>query len=226
LGATATHALEPDAISIRGALLAEAAAVASREGLEALTLNHLGTDHGMNRSDLFRYFGCIDNLRIEVIEAGIEAIEERVFAPCADSTPGLPGLYGLMCRWLDYLEDVSQEGSCYLFVTAPRRGAQPSPVRIRLANMNRNWIGRLQRACDEARELGHLRDEPDTDLVVTELHASLLGAHWSYHALGDQAAFALGRQAVERRIRSSATAEGLRASKARLVAHAEVVPLA
>ena len=224
MGESAQNLSELETDSFVTAMVFQAATIASREGLEALTLSRLSTNHGMNRSDILTYFGSIENLRLAVIDYAVNEIEDAVLEPCSELNPGLPRLYGVMCRWLDYLNTASYSGGCFLLSAIPYQMANPGPARERLVHVTREWIDRLCAMCRQAHEQGHLRKGIVTEELVTELHALLYGAHWSRQALDDTEAFILARQAVERRLRSVASPAGIRASKTRRVAHADVIP--
>ena len=98
MGESAQTLSELDTDSFMIAMVFQSATLASREGLEALTLSRLSTDQGMNRSDILTYFGSIENLRLAVIDYAVNEIEDAVFEPGSELNLGLPRLYGVMCR--------------------------------------------------------------------------------------------------------------------------------
>src|SRR4249920_892098 len=65
----------------KAAILDEALQIASRLGLEGLTIGSLAEATGMSKSGLFAHFGSREDLQLAVLEHAAQRYGERVFVP-------------------------------------------------------------------------------------------------------------------------------------------------
>src|SRR5919108_1978448 len=86
----------------RAAILDAALKVASKLGLEGLTIGTLADETGMSKSGLFAHFGSREGLQLAVLEHAAQLYGERVFAPALKIDRGLPRLRALFERWLEW----------------------------------------------------------------------------------------------------------------------------
>src|SRR5262245_13406932 len=86
----------------RAAILDEALKIASRLGLEGLTIGSLADATGMSKSGLFAHFGSREDLQLAVLEHAAQRYGEMVFVPVLKIERGLPRLRALFERWLDW----------------------------------------------------------------------------------------------------------------------------
>ena len=84
----------------RAAILDEALKIASRLGLEGLTIGSLADATGMSKSGLFAHFGSREDLQLAVLEHAAQRYGEMVFVPVLKIERGLPRLRAL--EWLVY----------------------------------------------------------------------------------------------------------------------------
>src|SRR5260221_3046640 len=145
----------------RAAILDEALKIASKLGLEGLTIGSLADATGMSKSGLFAHFGSREDLQLAVLEHAAQRYGNKVFLPVLKIERGLPRLRALFQRWLEW---TLQSG-------LPRRRVsksavneyddRPGPIRDAvIANQNRgNAIS--QKAVRLAIEEGHLKRDTD-----------------------------------------------------------------
>src|SRR3954464_12295193 len=93
-------------------ILDEALKIASRLGLEGLTIGSLADATGMSKSGLFAHFGSREELQLAVLEHAAQRYGERVFVPVLKIERGLPRLRALFERWLDWMIPSGLPGGC------------------------------------------------------------------------------------------------------------------
>src|SRR5256885_16884273 len=84
----------------RAAILDAALKVASRLGLEGLTIGTLADETGMSKSGLFPHFGSREQLQLAVLEHAAQRYGELGFTPTPKIDPRLPRLQPESRRWL------------------------------------------------------------------------------------------------------------------------------
>lgn len=187
----------------RERILDRAFRIATRDGLEGLTIGALATELGLSKSGLFAHFGSKEEMQVEVLRAASARFTAMVAAPALRAPRGLPRLRKLFDLWLSWLTDPSLPGGC-LFMSAAAelddREGKPRDVLVEMQHELRTMIARIvQLAIDE----GHFR-KVDPAQFAFELHAIMLGFN------------------VERRLFRNSDAEArARASFERLVSWAE-----
>src|SRR3970282_2078975 len=86
----------------RAAILDEALKVASRLGLEGLTIGGLAEASGMSKSGVFAPFGSREDLQLAVLEHAAQRYGETVLMPVLRIERGLPRLRAMFERWLEW----------------------------------------------------------------------------------------------------------------------------
>src|SRR5256885_8251635 len=88
----------------RHAILEHAASLATKLGLEGLTIGRLADDLGMSKSGLFAHFGSKEDLQLAAIESARERFVEEAFRPALKEPRGYPRLVALCRSWLAYVK--------------------------------------------------------------------------------------------------------------------------
>ncbi|MEV8322340.1 TetR/AcrR family transcriptional regulator [Kitasatospora sp. NPDC056731] len=146
----------------RRAVLHRAVAIASVEGLGALSIGRLATDLGLSKSGVFAGFGSKEELQLATVRAARRIFADAVVAPVADTPPGLARARALCESWLAYSRARVFPGGCFFYEVTAEFDARPGAVRDALADCAREWRQVIADALAEARATGGLR--PDTDL--------------------------------------------------------------
>ena len=172
----------------RAAILDEALKIASRLGLEGLTIGSLADATGMSKSGLFAHFGSREDLQLAVLEHFAQLYGERVFVPVLKIERGLPRLRALFERWLDWTLASGLPGGCIMISAAAEYDDRPGPIRDAvIANQHRgNAI--TQKAVRLAVEEGHLRANTDPEQIAFEMLGIMLASHNHRRLLGDKEA--------------------------------------
>ena len=172
----------------RVAILDEALKIASRLGLEGLTIGSLADATSMSKSGLFAHFGSREDLQLAVLEHAAQLYGEKVFVPVLKIERGLPRLRALFERWLDWTIESGLPGGCIMISTAIEYDDRPGPIRdAAIANQHRgNAI--TQKAVRLAIEEGHLSPDTDPEQISFETLGIVLASHNHRRLLGDKEA--------------------------------------
>jgi AcrR family transcriptional regulator len=160
----------------RAAILDAALVLASREGLEGLSIGALAEAMQMSKSGVFAHFGSREELQISVVREYHARFEDEVFRPALAAPRGLPRLRALFERWIKRVS-VEIDSGCIYISGAVEFDDRPGPVRDALAAMVRDWHAALERAIRIAVEQGHLQPETDPVQLLFELHGLVLSLH-------------------------------------------------
>ncbi len=195
----------------RVTILDEALKIASKLGLEGLTIGSLADATGLSKSGLFAHFGSREDLQLAVLEHAAQCYGERVFVPVLKIERGLPRLRALFERWLDWALESGLPGGCIMISAAVEYDDRPGPIRdAAIANQHRgNAI--TQRAVRLAIEEGHLSPDTDPEQISFEMLGIVLAAHNHRRLLGDKEARKRALTAFEQLISRHATPAQTRA---------------
>jgi len=172
----------------RAAILDAALQIASKLGLEGLTIGSLAEATGMSKSGLFAHFGSREDLQLAVLEHAAQLYGKRVFLPALKIERGLPRLRALFSHWLEWTMSSGLPGGCIMIAAAAEYDDRPGPIRDAvIANQNR---GRAisEKAVRLAIEEGHLRADTDPEQIAFEMLAVFLAGHNYRRLLGDKEA--------------------------------------
>jgi AcrR family transcriptional regulator len=160
----------------RAAILDVAQSLASRDGLEGLTIGLLADKMNMSKSGVFAHFGSREDLQIEVLKLYHRQFEEEIFYPSLKEPRGLPRLEGMFARWIKRVT-VEIASGCIYISGAVEYDDRPGAIREELAGMVRAWQDALRRCVEQAIEVGHLRRDTDPQQLVYEMYGLILALH-------------------------------------------------
>lgn len=172
----------------RAAILDEALRIASKLGLEGLTIGSLADATGMSKSGLFAHFGSREDLQLAVLEHAAQFYGNKVFLPVLKIERGLPRLRALFEAWLDWTIESGLPGGCIMISTAIEYDDRPGPIRdAAIANQRRgNAIS--EKAVRLAIEEEHLKPDTDPEQIAFEMLGIVLATHNHRRLLGDREA--------------------------------------
>lgn len=96
----------------RSRILDEAMRLASRDGLEGLTIGTLAKALEMSKSGLFIHFGSKEALQVAVLEHAGLCFQAFVAERLQEVPEGRPRLLGLLKSWLDWIDRPDLPGGC------------------------------------------------------------------------------------------------------------------
>jgi AcrR family transcriptional regulator len=189
----------------RTAILDEALNVASKLGLEGLTIGSLAEATGMSKSGLFAHFGSREGLQLAVLEHAARRYGEAVLMPALRIGRGLPRLRDMFERWLDWAIASGLPGGCIMIAAAAEYDDRPGPIRDAVIANQHRGNALMQKAVRLAIEEGHLRANTDPEQISFELLGIVLAAHNHRRLLGDREARKRALVAFEQLIARFAT---------------------
>lgn len=187
----------------KAAVLDCAVALASRVGLEGLSIGGLAKDAGLSKSGLFAHFDSKQNLQLEVLRKSVERFVARVVAPALAESRGIPRLRALFENWLLWSKDPSLPGGCFFIAAANELDDRPGPLRDRLVAYQRDWIDALTTAARIATEEGQFREDLDTKQFAYEFYSTLMMYHHFNRLMRDPEAESRTRRSFDRLIETS-----------------------
>jgi len=145
----------------RTAVLERSLQLASREGLEGLTIGALAADLKVHKSSVFALFGSKLQLQLATLAVARAILIEQVVAPGLASDEGMPRLRAIGEAWCDYLGSDVFAGGCFLCAASTEMDGRPGEVRDGVAAVMREWIAVLKANVKAAIAAGDLRADVD-----------------------------------------------------------------
>ncbi|MDB5775556.1 MAG: TetR family transcriptional regulator [Herbaspirillum sp.] len=198
----------------RAAILDVALQLASREGLEGLTIGLLADQMKMSKSGVFAHFGSREDLQIEVVKLYHRRFEQEVFYPSILEPRGLPRLQAMFARWINQVT-VEISSGCIYISGAVEYDDRPGQIRDEIVGMVQTWQKALHRAVTQAIEAGQLRDDVDAWQMVYEMYGLILALHHDARFLKIPGSVRRAQAGFERLIDSARNAEAPAAGKAK-----------
>lgn len=160
----------------RSAILEVALDLASRDGLEGLTIGMLADKMGMSKSGVFAHFGSREDLQIEIVKLYHDRFAQEVFYPSIKEPRGLPRLQAMFVRWVKRVS-VEIASGCIYISGAVEYDDRPGAIRDQLVGMVHAWQSALRRCVLQAIEMEHLVPDSDPDQLVYEMYGLILALH-------------------------------------------------
>lgn len=182
----------------RERILDQAVRIASRDGLEGLTIGSLSSELGLSKSGLFAHFGSKDELQLQVLQAAVERFTENVIRPSLAAPRGEPRLRALFESWLAWSNAPDMPGGCVLVAASTELDDRPGPQRDFLAQAFRSRAAFMAKAARLAVEAGHFRADLDPQQFAFEVDAIVLGYHHAQRLMRNPNAGDLARGSFER----------------------------
>ncbi|MGD1055851.1 MAG: TetR/AcrR family transcriptional regulator [Solirubrobacteraceae bacterium] len=169
----------------RTAILERSVQLASREGLEGLTIGALAADLGVHKSSVHTLFGSKEELQLATLAAARAILIDRVIAPALSSDVGLPRLQAIGKAWWDYLGADVFAGGCFLCAASAEMDGRPGPLRDAVEAVMREWIAVLEANLEAAVATGALRADLDPGAIAFRLNALGMAANWQRQLMND-----------------------------------------
>jgi AcrR family transcriptional regulator len=160
----------------RAAIVDAALAMASREGLEGLTIGTLADQMQMSKSGVFAHFGSREDLQLAVLKEYVQRFVAEVLKPAVREPRGLPRLEAILDGWVAFLAREITRG-CIMIAGAIEYDDRPGPQRIQMVAIITGWKAELLKAIRQAVGEGHLRPDVDANQMVFEIYGLMLAMH-------------------------------------------------
>jgi len=186
----------------RQAIVEHAAKMASRIGLEGLTIGVLADDLELSKSGLFAHFKSKEALQLQVLEFGIERFVDTVVKPTLAAPRGEKRVRALFERWMAWPKASGLAG-CMFVALSTELDDQPGPVRERLVQAQKDWLDVIANCFRTGMAEGHFRPDGDADQFAHELYGIMLANHHAVRLLRDKGGLERTRRAFERLLDSA-----------------------
>ena len=182
----------------RERIIDRAFSIATRDGLDGLSIGTLASELGMSKSGLFAHFGSKEDLQIEVLRAASRRFEELVWRPAIKAPRGEPRVRKLLERWMRWINEPSMPGGCVFVAAAAELDDKEGRPREFLVGEQKKLCAGLAKAARLAIEAGHFRLDLDCEQFAFDAYSVVLGYNFQRRLMRDPKAEARARRAIER----------------------------
>jgi AcrR family transcriptional regulator len=194
--------LETKGQRTRNSILEAAAALATEEGLEPLSIGRLAEATAMSKSGLFAHFGSKEELQLATVDHAATLFVGEVIDPARSAPKGLARIWALCDNMIGYAERQVFPGGCFFAATSFEFNNRPGPVRDRIEEMIRSWLSYLQHAIEQAQDAGELDPNASAREVAFQLDAFAQASNAQYQLFRDPQVFDDARRAIQERLES------------------------
>jgi AcrR family transcriptional regulator len=194
--------LETKGQRTRNSILEIAAALATEEGLDPLSIGRLADATGMSKSGLFAHFGSKEELQLATVEYAAALFVAEVIDPARSAPKGLARIWSLCDHMIGYSERQVFPGGCFFAATSFEFNNRPGPVRDQIESMIRSWLSYLEHAVEQAQEAGELDPNASAREISFQLDAFAQASNAQYQLFRDPQVFDDARRAIQERLES------------------------
>jgi AcrR family transcriptional regulator len=177
--------------STRARILDEAVRLASRDGLEGLSIGVLAAELDMSKSGLFAHFGSKEALQIATLERAAERVRRHT-AAAGRAAPGPDRVRALFQGIKDWIDDPDLPGGCPITGACIEFDDRDGPVRDALSKLQRLSMQRAAALFEPFAAPGR-----DAEQLGFEFRAICLGYHHAARMLREPRAGQWARNALE-----------------------------
>jgi AcrR family transcriptional regulator len=167
------------------AILNHALALATKVGIEGLTIGRLADDLGMSKSGLIAHFQSKEALQVQVLETGANRFVEDVLRPALKAPRGEPRLRALFNSFLAWEASPSLPGGCPLIAASTELDDRPGPARDYLVRAQRDMFDLIAGTVRSAIQEGHFVADVDPDQFAYEFWGAMLAFHHASRLMRD-----------------------------------------
>ena len=180
----------------KAAILQAALEIASKSGLEGLTIGNIAETVNMSKSGVFAHFGSREELQVEVVKAYYQRFQDLVFSPALLKPKGLPRLKKMISAWLK-MSIGDDTSSCFFISGAAEFDDRTGIVRDALVQSVEDWRSAIRRAIKESIAAGHLKKTVNPDDLLFQLYSIVLGVHHDSRFLQNPKSLALANKLIK-----------------------------
>ena len=192
--------LETKGQRTRNSILEVAAALATEEGLDPLSIGRLAEAMQMSKSGLFAHFGSKEELQLATVEHAAKLFVAEVIDPARSAPKGLARIWALCDHMIDYAERQVFPGGCFFAATSFEFNNRPGSVRDRIEEMIRSWLSYLEHAVEQAQEGRELDAKVSAREIAFQLDAFAQASNAQYQLFRDPQVFDDARRAIQERL--------------------------
>ncbi|HEY2942847.1 MAG TPA: TetR/AcrR family transcriptional regulator [Vicinamibacteria bacterium] len=188
----------------RKAILERGLSLASRVGIEGLTIGALAETLELSKSGLYAHFKSKEALQLQVLELAIARFTEVAVRPALAAPRGEPRVRALFDRWFRWVHD-SRLAGCPFVALATELDDRPGAVRERLVQAQKDWLDVIATCFRTGISEGHFRRNADPDQFAQDLYGIYLAHHHAARLLRDPKSEKRARAAFEALLRAVRT---------------------
>ena len=177
----------------------QALKIASRQGLEGLTVGHLAEALAMSKSGVFAHFGSREELQLAVVREYYDRFEAAVFQPALQEPKGLARLQKMINLWMrTSIQELS--AGCIFISGAVEFDDRPGLVRDELVRSVQIWRAALKRAIEQAGEVGDLKNVCVPEAMLFQSYSYVQGLHHDARFLQISRSVDIATQSIQQTI--------------------------
>jgi AcrR family transcriptional regulator len=184
----------------RQAILEHATALASKVGLEGLSIGGLAEDLELSKSGLFAHFQSKEALQLQVVDHAARRFVDAVVRPALTAPRGEPRVRAVFERWMEWPR---LPGGCFFVSAISEFDDRPGLVRDRLVQLQKDWLETIANTVRTAIAEGHFHADAEPEQFAHDLYGVMLGYHHAARLLGDPRATERARRAFEALLRAA-----------------------
>jgi AcrR family transcriptional regulator len=160
----------------KNSIIEAALTIASKSGLEGLTIGNIAEAVKMSKSGVFAHFGSREELQVAVVREYYQLFQDLVFTPALLKPKGLPRLNQMIQSWIK-MSTGDESSSCFFIAGAVEFDDQPGIVRDELVRSVEDWRSAIRRGIKESIAAGHLKKSVNVEALLFQLYSIALGVH-------------------------------------------------
>jgi AcrR family transcriptional regulator len=182
-------------LATKSLIIQAALQIASKSGLEGLTIGNLAEAVQMSKSGVFAHFGSREELQVAVVREYYQRFADLVFAPAMLKPKGLPRLQEMIKAWLK-MSIGDDTSSCFFISGAAEFDDRSGIVRDELVRSVEDWRAALLRAIQESKSAGHLKKTVSAEVLLFQLYSIVLGVHHDARFLQNSKSLVLANKLI------------------------------
>ncbi len=182
----------------RQAILERATGLASRKGLDGITIGQLADELELSKSGLFAHFKSKEALQVEILRFAAGTFVDLVVRPALGAPRGEKRVRAVFERWLEWAQAHPFPGGCIFVAAATELDDRPGPARDELVRLQHDWIDVIANCVRSAIKEGHFRIGSDPEQFAHDLYGVMLAYHHAARLLRDPEADRRARASFER----------------------------
>jgi AcrR family transcriptional regulator len=184
-------------------ILDHASSLASRVGLDGLSIGKLAEELQLSKSGLFAHFRSKEALEVQVLEHAEARFIEAVIKPALTAPRGEKRVRALFDRWMRWPKTSGLEGGCFFVAVAAELDDRPGPARDVLVRQQKDWMDVITNVVRTAIAEEEFKKNLDAEQFAFEVWGILLSYHWAVRLIEDPKANARANAAFEALIAKS-----------------------
>ncbi|GAA1799024.1 TetR/AcrR family transcriptional regulator [Agromyces neolithicus] len=181
-------------------MLANAADLASVDGLDGLSIGRLAAVSKVSKSGIATLFGTKERLQLATVAAARERFQETVIEPARVEPRGIRRLVALFDAWIAYSRDRVFPGGCFFGAAQIDVDAKAGPVHDAVAEAMLAWDGYLTASIGYAIAQGELTADTDAAQLAFECNALLDTANGRSVLMASNAPYVRARRGLANRL--------------------------